>query len=191
VRSSARAARRGWRGRDLQRDYRDLAARVDHARTPHDPQAALALARARPGLCLLGDCGIVPPAVLAVPTVATLNAHPGILPDYRGLDTDLWAILEDRFDLVGCTLHVVDPGIDTGGVLERRPHDWRGDETIDRLRERLRDTCLDLLAAACRAEWPDSLARAEAQGDGRYYSVMPMTRWIEVARKLRRRVAAR
>jgi folate-dependent phosphoribosylglycinamide formyltransferase PurN len=145
-----------------------------------------ALQGVRPELCLLGDCGIVPPAVLTVPTIATLNAHPGILPDFRGLDTPLWAVLEERFGRVGCTLHVVDAGIDTGPILETRPYEWRGDETIDRLMGRLDDECLTLLAGACRAEWPAYLERAVKQGEGRLYSVMPLQKWLRVERKLRR-----
>jgi folate-dependent phosphoribosylglycinamide formyltransferase PurN len=175
----------------LERDYRKLANRVDYTPTPRSPATAEALARARPALCLLGDCGIVPPSVLAIPSIATVNAHPGILPEYRGLDTALWAVHENRLDKVGCTLHLVDPGIDTGGILETRPYAWRGDETIDLLDRRLTETCATMLAEACRADWPAYRDRARPQGDGRYYSVMPMRRWFEVERRLARLAKSR
>jgi folate-dependent phosphoribosylglycinamide formyltransferase PurN len=170
----------------LEQDYRKLANRVDYTPTPRSPTTAEALAAARPALCVLGDCGIVPPSVLAVPSIATLNAHPGILPEYRGLDTALWAVYEDRLDKVGCTLHLVDPGIDTGGILEIRPYTFRGDETIDVLDRRLMDTCVTLLVEACRADWPAYRERARPQGAGRYFSAMPMRRWFAVERRLAR-----
>jgi hypothetical protein len=180
------ALRRGntWRGRRLERDYRRLANRVDSPPRPASTATVEALESASPALCLLGDCGLVPPAVLAIPTMATLNAHPGILPEYRGLDTALWAIYENRPDEVGCTLHLVEPGIDTGDILEIRPYAWRGDETIDRLSRRLSETCLTMLLEACRAEWPAYLDRARPQGEGRLFSAMPIRRWIQVERRL-------
>ncbi len=181
-------ARQGplWRGRRLERDYRRLAKRVDYAPDPRSAAALAALRRATPDLCLLAHSGIVPASVLAIPLVATLNAYPGILPEYRGVDVDLWAVYEGRFDRVGATLHVVDAGVDTGPVLETRPYAWRGDETLDRLLWRLNEMCLDLLAGACHKDWPGYLDRAVPQAAGHQYMVMPPRLRPEVERKLER-----
>lgn len=173
-----------WRGRQLERDYDRLARRVEYAPTPRSRAAVEALQRAEPDLCLLAQSGIVPASALAIPRMATLNAHPGILPEYRGVDTELWAIYEARFDSVGCTLHVVDDGIDTGPILEVRPHHWVGDETLDRLDWRLNETCLGLLAGACREDWPTYLKTAVPQGAGRLYYLLPPWLRPEVERKL-------
>ena len=178
-----------WRGRRLQRDYRALASRVDYAPSARSPETVAALRRGQPDLCLLAQSGIVPPAVLAVPSLATLNAHPGLLPHHRGLDTELWAIYEQRFDLVGATLHVVDPGIDTGPILERRPYRWAGDETLDRLFQRLTDFTVDLLVEACHQDWPAYLERARPQAGGKLYHLMPPRLWLPVGHRLRRFVA--
>jgi folate-dependent phosphoribosylglycinamide formyltransferase PurN len=175
-----------WRGRKLERDYRRLAKRIDYAADLRSSKAARALQAARPQLCLLAGCGIVPASLLAVPKVTTLNAHPGILPEYRGIDTALWAIYENRFDKVGCTLHVVDAGVDTGDILEARPYAWSGDETLDRLAWRLNETCLDLLAEACGHHWPAYLNRAVPQEDGRLYYLLPPRLRPAVERRLRR-----
>jgi methionyl-tRNA formyltransferase len=48
---------------------------------------------------------------------AWLNAHGGVLPGYRGLDSNLWAVSEDRFDLVGYSIHKIVPQIDAGEIL--------------------------------------------------------------------------
>lgn len=52
-----------------------------------------------------------------------VNIHPGPLPGYRGLFAPFWQILHGEKEL-GCTLHVIDPGIDTGDVIgiARLPH---------------------------------------------------------------------
>ena len=180
-----------WRGRELERDWARLARRHDHAPTPRSPRTVEVLRLGAPDLCLLVGTGIIPPPVLAVPRVTTLNAHPGVLPAYRGLDPEMWALHEGRLDQVGCTLHVVDPGVDTGPVLEVRPYAWRGDETLNRLIVRLSETCLDLLAAACREAWPEYLGTARPQGAGQSHSMFPP--WLRpgVERELGRVRAAR
>jgi methionyl-tRNA formyltransferase len=52
-----------------------------------------------------------------------LNVHPGPLPAYRGLYAPFWQMLNGE-DTLGCTVHLVDPGLDTGDVLsiERIPY---------------------------------------------------------------------
>ena len=45
--------------------------------------------------------------------------HAGITPAYRGVHGGYWALAEGRTDLVGTTIHLVDEGIDTGGVIEQ------------------------------------------------------------------------
>lgn len=44
-----------------------------------------------------------------------INAHNGILPYYRGMDSVGWAMFNN--DIVGCTLHRVEPGVDTGNIF--------------------------------------------------------------------------
>jgi methionyl-tRNA formyltransferase len=46
-----------------------------------------------------------------------LNLHMGITPRYRGVHGGYWALADGRPDLAGTTVHLVDEGIDTGGIL--------------------------------------------------------------------------
>jgi len=62
---------------------------------------------------------IFPPPFLAVPRLGVLNLHPGDLPRYAGLFAPFHQIVDGRARL-GCTLHWVDAGIDTGPVIGRR-----------------------------------------------------------------------
>ncbi len=45
-----------------------------------------------------------------------INVHPGPLPGYRGLYAPFWQMLRGH-RVLRCTVHLVDPGIDTGPVL--------------------------------------------------------------------------
>ncbi|MBI4966343.1 MAG: hypothetical protein HY913_23895 [Desulfomonile tiedjei] len=47
----------------------------------------------------------------------TLNIHCGINPRYRGNHGAFWAVVNEDWDNVGTTVHFVDSGIDTGGII--------------------------------------------------------------------------
>ena len=42
---------------------------------------------------------------------------PGLSPEYRGADCTFWALYNGEPEKVGCTLHWIDTGIDTGGLI--------------------------------------------------------------------------
>src|SRR5690606_4502730 len=46
-----------------------------------------------------------------------INIHAGITPKYRGWHGGYWALVNKDKDKCGVTIHLVDEGIDTGGVL--------------------------------------------------------------------------
>jgi methionyl-tRNA formyltransferase len=48
-----------------------------------------------------------------------MNMHVGITPLYRGVYGAYWALVENNRKACGVTIHLVDPGIDTGGILEQ------------------------------------------------------------------------
>ncbi len=59
---------------------------------------------------------IFPQRVIDAVPRGIVNVHPGALPGYRGLFAPFWQILKRESEL-GCTVHMVDRGIDTGPVL--------------------------------------------------------------------------
>ena len=59
---------------------------------------------------------IVKEAALAIPRYGYLNLHPGILPMYRGIG-NFWAVMNEDFENIGCTVHWMTPVIDKGKVV--------------------------------------------------------------------------
>lgn len=55
--------------------------------------------------------------IFEIPRLGTYNVHPGALPRYAGLFAP-FRCLVDGADRIGCTLHLVDDGIDTGPVID-------------------------------------------------------------------------
>ena len=62
-----------------------------------------------------GGAGLFDEHYLSLALKCFLNVHPGLLPDFRGLDPVLWALYEKK--PIGVTIHQIDNGIDTGDVL--------------------------------------------------------------------------
>lgn len=46
-----------------------------------------------------------------------VNLHGGLSPHYRGADCTFWALYNGEPDQVGCTLHFINEGIDTGKLI--------------------------------------------------------------------------
>jgi len=135
----------------------------------------------RPDVVLLGESGIVRAPLLALPRLGTLNAHPGWLPTYRGVDVVRWALLLGG--PLGATLHWVDRGVDTGDIVWRRPLAVAPGAAIADIEQAARDLALAMLVeGACALARGGTLPREpQRREDGRQYFLMPP--WV--ARRLR------
>ena len=76
-----------------------------------------ALKRLDPKVVLLAGCRIVKPEILSQIRCPVLNYHAGISPQYRGMNGGYWALASGDPGNFGTTVHLVDAGIDTGGIL--------------------------------------------------------------------------
>lgn len=65
---------------------------------------------------LIAGSGLLPDT--AVKKHIIINAHPGYIPDARGLDALKWAVLEDK--PIGCTTHILGDEVDAGLIIERK-----------------------------------------------------------------------
>jgi folate-dependent phosphoribosylglycinamide formyltransferase PurN len=94
-------------------------------------------------LFVYAGCGILRPQLLALARLGTVNAHMGLLPQMRGMNVAEWS--EFIGAPVGCTIHMVDAGIDTGAILLFQPVDVSGAPDIDALRQRVDVAQIDAL----------------------------------------------
>jgi len=82
-----------------------------------------------------------------------VNTHPALLPSFPGAHAVRDA-LAYGVAVTGCTVHVVDSGVDTGPVIAQRAVEVRPDDTEASLHERIkvveREMLVDVLAAAAR-----------------------------------------
>ena len=81
------------------------------------PELLTALEEVRPAALLLVSCRMMKAGTLAAIACPVLNFHAGINPRYRGLQGGYWSRIECDEANIGGTVHLVDPGVDTGDVL--------------------------------------------------------------------------
>jgi phosphoribosylglycinamide formyltransferase-1 len=87
-------------------------------------------------VCLAGFMRILGPELLRRYAGRVLNIHPALLPAFPGLYAQRQA-LEYGVKVSGCTVHLVDEGVDTGPILLQRAVEVRGDDTEECLSERI------------------------------------------------------
>jgi methionyl-tRNA formyltransferase len=126
----------------------------------------------RPDIILLCGSVIIKPNIFSLARIGTINAHPGLLPEYKGLDSVRWAIYHG--DPVGATSHFVDEGLDTGPVLVRQEVPYRKGESILDIRVRTMRVCVDVMLRAVRGLMDGTITpRPQRAGEGRYFSWAP------------------
>ena len=111
--------------------------RID-VRTVNDPVVTQHLRRRRPAVVLVNGTRIIRTNVLSAYSGPFINTHTGITPQYRGVHGGYWALRSGEPENFGVTLHLVDEGVDTGGILAQRtvtPTDQDNFETYPLLQQ--------------------------------------------------------
>ena len=75
------------------------------------------LLRLNPDIILVGSWGEkFKKETFNIPKIATINAHPSLLPKYRGPNPYFW-VIKNQEQVSGITFHLMDEGFDTGAIL--------------------------------------------------------------------------
>jgi hypothetical protein len=134
---------------------------------PLDAADAVAAIKALgPDLGIHAGAGLLRRPLIDAFRLGVLNAHMGLLPAYRGMNVAEWAVLEGT--PVGCTVHLIDTGIDTGPILATRGVDIAGCSSIAALRDAVDRAQLTLLGEIVEliggGRMPEPLKAAEPPG---------------------------
>ncbi|TIU11906.1 MAG: formyl transferase, partial [Mesorhizobium sp.] len=125
---------------------------IIHVPSANGPECLQAIEKIGPGVVLLAGCRLLSRNMLAKMRCPVLNYHAGIAPKYRGMNGGYWALASGDRGNFGTTVHLVDAGVDTGGVLKQaRGKSKRGDTIASyALRQAAfsRDICVQAVAEA-------------------------------------------
>ena len=138
-------------------------------RREHEQRVLAALESSRvEWVCLAGYMRLLSPDFVAAYPRRILNIHPSLLPAFPGLEAQRQA-LDYGVKVSGCTVHLVDDGLDSGPIVAQRTVPVKDDDTPDSLAARI-------LAKEHRA-YPEALAQLLAAAwrvDGRRVRCAPV-----------------
>jgi len=144
------------------------------------PGAVTAVGAERPDLLIYAGGGILRKAILEIARIGTLNAHMGLLPRFRGMNVAEWSRWYGA--PTGCTVHLVDSGIDTGDIVCCQTVSTSAVGSIGELRQLIDDAQIGLLGETVRyvlssGRLPNRRAQQETEGR-QYFAMHPEVRQL-------------
>lgn len=107
-------------------DHPELVREVPHINHPDVVKLARDL---KPDLICVFGTSLIRGELLQEGRLGIINLHGGLSPEYRGADCTFWALYNGEPEKVGCTLHYIDAGIDTGRLIAHISPEVREDDS--------------------------------------------------------------
>ena len=130
-------------------------------------------------LLVLGNTGIIKKNILTIPSIGTLNAHPGILPEYKGLDSIYCASYHKEFENIGVTVHFVNEGIDTGNIISKTYVNFENEKNISKAYRKLLRLSTKVLADAALKIIDNKNIKTISNENGNYFSKIPIKKYFK------------
>ncbi len=125
------------RARELGLEAVALPHGAEPDRAAHEARVLAALEVASVDwVCLAGYMRLLSPGFIARFRQRILNIHPSLLPAFPGLAAQRQAV-EYGVRASGCTVHLVDEGLDSGPIVVQRAVEVRDDDTPEALAARI------------------------------------------------------
>jgi methionyl-tRNA formyltransferase len=157
--------------------FPDREPRLDHPELVHDvphinhPKVVKLARELKPDLICVFGTSLIRGELLKQGRLGIINLHGGLSPEYRGADCTFWALYNGEPEKVGCTLHYIDAGIDTGRLIAHiSPEVRTGDSELELFWRAVRDSAVVYAEAIARLAQGEQLGLAQA-GKGRLYQV--------------------
>jgi len=146
-------------------ELRNAVPHINH------PEVVTLADRLQPDVIAVFGTSLIRGALLERGRLGMLNLHGGLSPDYRGADCTFWALYNNEPEQVGCTLHFINAGIDTGKLVAHvRPAVAPGDEELTLFWRAVRDSAPVYAEAIRRLAAGDRLGQVQSR-KGRLYQV--------------------
>jgi methionyl-tRNA formyltransferase len=124
-------------------------------------------------LVVVGWTRLVPAPVLALPRFGCVGFHASLLPRHRGRAPVNWAIIRGE-RRTGATMLMLDPGVDTGPIIDQRPIDIGFYDTCGTVYERVAAAGVEMLTSHLPAILEGrATRRPQGAGSGSHGDTLP------------------
>jgi methionyl-tRNA formyltransferase len=153
----------------------------------NDPAVRDFILRKEPDLIVASGTSILKPHILDAGKGRIINLHTGLAPQYRGRYGSYWPVYCHEPELVGVTVHFIDSGIDTGGILAQGlvEYNWNDSaKTITYKQHRLGGE----LMMQCVQNFETLSQKAVRQSDrpGRNFRTMGLRQYLQAKKWIRK-----
>lgn len=156
----------------------DAGIPVETVGSLNDPDVVARIVELKPSVVLTVSCRILSKATLDAIPCPVINLHCGINPAYRGQMGGYWSRVSGDPENFGATVHLVDAGIDTGGILHMIRTSPSPADSMWTYPTLLTAISADAMEKAAMDAIDGRLAPAEAGGpSGLWYNV-PVWTWL-------------
>jgi methionyl-tRNA formyltransferase len=172
----------------ISRDFARLAG-VHEFDSVNNPQCVDLLKELSPDLIVSFGTGLIKQGILQLQPLK-INIHRGILPKYRGLDSDLWAFYCLDFDNVGTTVHKLEAHFDTGNILGQQKLKIQPGMKVHQIRYYTTVIAADLVENVIQKmrEPEETEGFVQDLSQSSYYSFMPPLKRLLAIRRFNRYV---
>jgi methionyl-tRNA formyltransferase len=141
------------------------------------------LAADPPDLLVLGGTRMMRETILDIPRIATINAHPGLLPALRGSSSVAWALYKDLPQ--GATTHFVDTHLDEADIILLRELPVSRGDTYEKINGRIATLAGELMVETLGFFERGAVPRTQHnRAEGETFGVIPEDLLAEGKRRL-------
>jgi methionyl-tRNA formyltransferase len=127
-------------------------------------------------------------SLFAIPARGTVNLHKGKLPEFRGMPPAFWELWHDQTS-IGCSVHRVDDGLDTGALIAERSIPRGPYSTVRGLQLQLDEIGIEMMSHVVRDMLAGrSIERAQTSGAGRTHRKPTLQQEAMLKRRLETRI---
>lgn len=132
-----------------------------------------------PDVLLIYGTAILKAPVLSIPKVGVLNIHGGMVPKYRNVHGEFWAVAHRRFEELGTSVLVADEGIDSGDIVKQRTLGLKDPVTVAEAKVLVFEETIKLVTEVMR-EVRGGLIKREPQraGDALMFQTPTFVDWL-------------
>lgn len=103
----------------MRRELTEVGIPVLRTKNINSEEGLKFLADLKPDILLAANFNQkIHPPIIALPAIASINIHPSLLPDYKGVDPVFAALFAEEKTL-GVSIHKIDEDFDTGAILRQ------------------------------------------------------------------------